>query len=302
MTEAISHRHALVSRGEAGLACDAEGVALGPICLVSRREGHDVWAAASLRDVELALRLAYGHDDKNLARRCHAGLDRIAKALAASDVVRAAVEAVHLGLPPLDRKAMKKLAALSPLSKGVDAWQNEPRLPAGQAGGGQWTTAGGDPPAPQSAATRESPLQQQKATFARRYLATARLYAAMLKVPVENLLGVAALESRWGKSRFVAAGNNLFGMYYPAPFATGSVPAKGNANARLARFSSVDDSFKSFVAKYASGLTGVSDPGQFAAILQDRYKFGRDTTTGRKVPGYVKNVASTIEGLRPYVR
>lgn len=34
MTEAISHRHALVSRGEAGLACDAEGVALGPICLV----------------------------------------------------------------------------------------------------------------------------------------------------------------------------------------------------------------------------------------------------------------------------
>jgi hypothetical protein len=49
---------------------------------------------------------------------------------------------VNLGLPDLTLDAMAKLAAIADLQKRGMAWQTEPRLPAGQPGGGQWTTGG----------------------------------------------------------------------------------------------------------------------------------------------------------------
>jgi hypothetical protein len=72
-----------------------------------------------------------------------AGLRRVASALEAEDLVLAGIEAVMLALPELDADAMAKLARFADLEKGGDDWCNEPRLPAGQPGGGQWTTGGG---------------------------------------------------------------------------------------------------------------------------------------------------------------
>ena len=38
-----------------------------------------------------------------------------------------------------------------------------------------------------------------------------------LGIPVENILGLSALESTWGEHRFAAQGNNYFGIHYPRP-------------------------------------------------------------------------------------
>ena len=54
----------------------------------------------------------------------------------------AGIEAVMLALPELNTEAMAKLAWFADLEKGGDSWDDEPRLPVGQPGGGQWTTGG----------------------------------------------------------------------------------------------------------------------------------------------------------------
>jgi len=69
---------------------------------------------------------------------------------------RAGVEAVMLRLPDLTPDAMAKLAAVADLEKGGAGWENEPRIPAGQTGGGQWTTNGGAAAAPKPAERSEN--------------------------------------------------------------------------------------------------------------------------------------------------
>lgn len=60
----------------------------------------------------------------------------------AGDLCLAGIETVLLGLPDLTRSGLEKLAEVAKLEKWGTAWQNQPRLPAGQTGGGQWTTTG----------------------------------------------------------------------------------------------------------------------------------------------------------------
>lgn len=47
-----------------------------------------------------------------------------------------------IGFPDLPSTAMTRLSVFADLEKGGTAWQNELRIPAGQPGGGQWTTGG----------------------------------------------------------------------------------------------------------------------------------------------------------------
>ncbi len=299
----------LSDRGGAGLACDQHGVALGPTQLVvsTRGEGGPRWEVAPIDLIERAVGLAYGPQPKGVIAALQSGLQRIAKRLEDQDTATAIMEAVLLRLPPIDPEALEKLAGDANLTRTTDAWQSEPRLAIGQTGGGQWTADGAghaatnDPPA-QSASTRPKQVAADKPAFVSAYLAAARKAADSLGVPPENLLGLAALESTWATSRFAKDGNNLLGMYYPVPYAIGSLPAHGNAKARLARFSSVEDCFRSFAEKYKAGLEGVRDPVEFATVLQQRYKFGIDTTSGQNKPAYVTSLARTIEGLKPIVQ
>ena len=135
----------LVDRGGAGLSCDPNGISLGGFPLASADSSggsrrYIVMALGKLGDV---LSAAYGPQRADEVQRRHRGLRRVASALEADDLALAGIEAVMLALPELGADAMAKLASLADLEKGGDAWLDEPRLPAGEPGGGQWTSGGG---------------------------------------------------------------------------------------------------------------------------------------------------------------
>lgn len=142
----LIHMYRLTPRGAGGLACDKAGVALGAVDLV--RVGAD---AAGRRRCEVRprqglgriLSAAYGPQPEDVVLRLHRGLRRAAAAIEAGDLCLAGIETVLLALPELTQPALAKLAEVAELEKGGTAWENEPRVPAGQPDGGQWTTAGG---------------------------------------------------------------------------------------------------------------------------------------------------------------
>lgn len=136
----------LVRKGEPGLTCDAEGVALGGVPLVSasaHADGGSRWQVRRRDEIGDILELGYGRQEQGVVDRCHRGLRRVAAQLEAGDLALAAMEALMLRLPDLDPEGMAKLAAAGALRKDGDAWMNEPRVSAGQSDGGQWTTGGG---------------------------------------------------------------------------------------------------------------------------------------------------------------
>lgn len=136
----------LAPRGGGGLTCDKGGVALGPAELV--RAGAD---AAGRRRYEVrpphglgrVLSVAYGPQPEEVVFRLHRGLRRAASAIEAGDLCLAGIETVLLRLPDPTRSVLAKLAEFAELEKGGTDWENQPRVPAGQPDGGQWTTEGG---------------------------------------------------------------------------------------------------------------------------------------------------------------
>jgi hypothetical protein len=92
------------------------------------------------------LRAAYGPQRDEIILRLHRGLCRAAAWIEAGDLGRAGIETVMLGLPDLTPEAVAKLAEMADLKKGEAAWQEQPRIPAGRTGGGEWTTDGGAAP------------------------------------------------------------------------------------------------------------------------------------------------------------
>ncbi|MGH7035819.1 MAG: hypothetical protein ACREFL_18970 [Stellaceae bacterium] len=128
-------RFRLVSRGGPGLACDDEGIALGPITLIDRSGSH--YRLRSLPDLRRTLYIAYPKALAEWRERRIEGLRKIAEALESGNRVRARILAVQLGLPELGPAAVAKLRKFNP------DWAVEPRVPAGQSGG-QWTSGGGN--------------------------------------------------------------------------------------------------------------------------------------------------------------
>ena len=103
----------LVPRGGAGLACDDDGVALGPVSLVEAfrdEAGKLRFRAQPLADLGKAMRLAYGDAESEAIARHHRGLSRIAELLAAGEGTRARIHAVQLGFPNIGEDGMAKLA------------------------------------------------------------------------------------------------------------------------------------------------------------------------------------------------
>jgi len=142
----VRRAYRLVARGEAGLACDQQGVALGAADLARPGLGGGSLGRCevlSLGELDEVLKSAYGPQPKDTVQRVHRGLHRAAGWIDAGDVGRAGIETVNLGLPDLTAEAMIKLAEIADLKKRGDAWRDEPRVPAGQPGGGQWTSDGG---------------------------------------------------------------------------------------------------------------------------------------------------------------
>jgi flagellum-specific peptidoglycan hydrolase FlgJ len=137
-----------------------------------------------------------------------------------------------------------------------------------------------------------------KQAFVNAHLADASIVARQLHVTPQEILGLSALESQWGTSRFAVGGNNYFGLH-SGKYAnqTGSMSCLGSSSCSMATFGSYLDSAEAFAATKGALITNISDATTFAQTLQSRGGFGINTTTGQPVPNYVPNTAATINGL-----
>ena len=119
MTIAFARTHRLVARGAAGLACDDDGVALGPVRLVEAvvdPSGRRFYRVRPASEVTQALRLAYGSPADEI-ERCRRGLTRIARLLTDGERAQACIHAVQLAFPEAAPEAMAKLAHAAGLQK-----------------------------------------------------------------------------------------------------------------------------------------------------------------------------------------
>lgn len=174
MSDALWFR--LCAVGDArGISCDATGAFVGGIPLLSSwtdDSGREVWAPRPLSALNADLTAGYGLPINVAAKS--PGLGIIARALNAGSVALAQIATLHLQLPdppplakggqsPEENIALAALlyrsgildveAALSKLPSGFGRRDvsDQPRVPQGRPGGGQWTVEGSDealPPVP----------------------------------------------------------------------------------------------------------------------------------------------------------
>jgi hypothetical protein len=161
---ALSERHPGDGILPQGISCDESGVFIaGDVPLVVRSleaGGGVLYRARTPRKLAALLELAYGtgiHFSAHIA-----GLERIARYMTEGKWVLAKIAAVQLRLPNVSNDlALKKVLAVgTSITKHCSCDRlkrrrqsshharkgdvsNEPRIPAGQSGGGEWTTDGG---------------------------------------------------------------------------------------------------------------------------------------------------------------
>jgi len=284
------------AQGEEGRLVDYEtGVLRRGRVLVMDAPSAVLFIGLGTRAVRL-VRFALGEDDRQnpLAMCCKQIEDEIEEKGAQEPRWARISRAVSV----IEDRALRRLAIAELLAKGSYN-PDEPRVPAGNPDGGQWTTDSegniGAGSAEIDLAAFRGATPEDKSAFVNAHLADTQKVADELGVPVENILGLAALESGWGTaSRFVTQGNNFFSIHYPAPFATGYILAAGGK--KVATFADYADSLRSFAAISGSLGHGKSDPVEFARALQNSGKFGINPD-GSKVPDYVSKVVSTIRGV-----
>ncbi|MEA1651819.1 glucosaminidase domain-containing protein [Nitrospirillum sp. BR 11164] len=310
------------------------GLILGAGTLLAKR-ADDAWASQALdfdADRLLAL-LTIAYDRPHTAeqaRRILAKVRAAGRALAADEPLQAAIHLAHAGLgvlPDADTAARRLFLAETLLDQGmaletlrkvagyghdeVVLKHNQNHRPSGP-GGGQFcsssdTGGGTPPPAKTKAQGAARPVQddnaQKKRRFVQRTIGVAREIAAKLNVPVENILGVSALESGWGgqnpDSRFAKEGNNYFGQHAHSKYENGTMLNK-EGDIEMSTFASPEDSFRSFAESHGDLIRGVRDPEEFARKLQESHRFGI-ATDGSPMPTYIRDVAGTIRKLRPII-
>lgn len=204
---------------------------------------------------------------------------------------------------PLLAQAQMMLALASP--QPFEKYNHHHRGPGH--GGGQFTTADLDGVATADLKNPRfkgmSRLEIKKQKFVDAHLAVTERAAKNLNVPVANILGLAALESGWGRGDFVLDGpsiaestNSYFGMAAPQPFMNGTTQAAGS-NHLVASFANYDDALKAFVATKGDIIRNISDPTEFATAIQIKGKFGIDMTTGKFDPTYIPKLVGTINHI-----
>jgi hypothetical protein len=203
---------------------------------------------------------------------------------------------------------LKTLDLLPPGLNALEWWvlakysPDQPRDDHGrwnEEGGGGSSAAGGI----EQAAAQKDETHAKKERFVDAHLADAQKVADQLGVPVENILGLSAIESGWGgeakSARLFRESNNFFSQHYPAPFATGYIWNEDHT-VRFAIFSGYADSLKSFAAQYGHIVSGKRDPAEFAPALQNAGKYGINRN-GSKVGTFVPDTSATIRGLRSVI-
>ncbi len=273
---------------------NADGAFVGGGVPLLERDALGQWRPRDEAVIEWLLAAGFGVPFR-LDRR-YAQLEHVARALNQGNLALACISLVRMQLPPLPSAAHARAMADADevLAKENPNWEHEPRVPAGNPDGGQWTDQAGDEgdeTGTQPVAGRADDTQARKERFIDAHLSDAAAVARQFGIPVENIIGVSAVESGWGTSRFAREGNNYFGIHYPAPFASGYMVARDN-RVKVATFASYADSLRSFTATAGSLVRQIADPDAFATALYDSGKFGVGNRT------YARDLARTIRSLR----
>lgn len=122
--------------------------------------------------------------------------------------------------------------------------------------------------------------------------------ATRLNVPIENILGLAAQESQYGKGRIARDLKNYFSMHAPAAFQIGSEHPQENRKIKVAKFSRFRDCAESFEKQFGHAVKGKADPLVFAqALVAVRFNTGRAEDGGRAnfIP-YLVGIIGAVKG------
>jgi hypothetical protein len=121
-----------------GVCIDADGAVLGANCVLVQRalSGYRAVGRQTARDIQSIL--LRGQDDPDWL---FAQGQRIAKALDRGELALAQIYGLRIPVRELDDRQLKQLAGVASFTK-FDFDPAEPRIPAGQPGGGEWTTGG----------------------------------------------------------------------------------------------------------------------------------------------------------------
>lgn len=125
--------------GDTGIAVDTAGAMLGPDCVLVHRTAQGCRCIG--RDEAAVLQhflYADAVEPDWLFEECR----RIAKALDNGEIALAQIYGLRIPIDGLDSGSLARLGAAAPLIK-ANFNPDEPRVPAGQPGGGEWTTDGG---------------------------------------------------------------------------------------------------------------------------------------------------------------
>jgi hypothetical protein len=134
-----------------GVAVDVAGALLGPDCVLVRRtpQGFRCVAPGEARAIQAAA-LSCLADPDWLFEQCQ----RIAGSLAKGETALAQIYGLRIPIGELDDAVLARLRVLAPLLKaGFNP--DEPRIPKGEPGAGQWTNGG------ENASTAETAVAEQ---------------------------------------------------------------------------------------------------------------------------------------------
>jgi hypothetical protein len=134
-------------RESRGITVDADGAMLGPDCVLVCRtpKGFRCIAPHEARAIQ-AIVLGPGDDPDWLFEQSR----RVARGLAAGETALAQIYGLCIPLGDLDDATLRQLAVAARLIK-ADFDPDEPRIPEGEPGAGEWTDEGdADEPVPSS--------------------------------------------------------------------------------------------------------------------------------------------------------
>jgi hypothetical protein len=146
---------------------------------------------------------------------------------------------------------------------------------------------------PQKKSSQKKCRYPNVANFVRSYWKDAQQIASSLKIPPENILGLAGQESSWGKSNIAKNANNFFGLWGEGT--QGTYLTKGKR--KVAKFSNFLESGQAFAARFGSLVQGKVNPENFARSLVPKFNKAR---APRGNPDFVPTVKNAINLVKSH--
>jgi hypothetical protein len=173
-------------------------------------------------------------------------------------------------------------------ARGGHDVSNEPRVPAGQREGGQWTSGGGGS---NDAKARRRAMNTPHDQFFEIIEPAIRDLARRLGVDPNWILGVSALESGWYTYPDSTKNNNPFGIREDDP---NSDDPDDNVERH---FDSIDEAVRTWEKIFGRKVVGAKSADEFIGRLQDTTG-GRHAYNSEKGKNWPKRVRETMDGVK----